>query len=79
MSDIAQRSRAIARAWRALARGFCGSEATESLRLIDACSRTVLDFVAAFVDPATLPSVAASWRELELRAISLTRTRRRTP
>jgi hypothetical protein len=35
------------------------------LALVDASSRRCLDFVAAFADPATLPSVARAWRELE--------------
>lgn len=35
------------------------------LRLVDAMSLRVLDFVAAFVDPAELPSVTDSWRRLE--------------
>jgi hypothetical protein len=35
------------------------------LSLVDASSRRVLDFVAAFVDPVALPSAAAAWRLLE--------------
>jgi len=35
------------------------------LRLIEAASLRVLDFVAAFVDPTLLPSIAAQWAELE--------------
>ena len=35
------------------------------LRLVEAASLRVLDFVAAFVDPAQLPSVAAQWNKRE--------------
>ena len=35
------------------------------LRLIDACSLRLLDFLAAFVDPAELPEAAEAWRALE--------------
>jgi transcriptional regulator with XRE-family HTH domain len=35
------------------------------LRVIDAATRRVLDFVAAFVDPATLPSTREAWSTLE--------------
>ncbi len=38
----------------------------ELLSLIDACSRRVLDFVAAFVDPALLPCAAKRWQQLSL-------------
>lgn len=39
----------------------------ELLALVDACSGRALDFVAAFVDPTTLPCTAAAWRRLALR------------
>src|SRR4051812_22450166 len=35
------------------------------LRMVDATSLRLLDFVACFVDPAALPSAARPWRELE--------------
>ncbi|HEY4158748.1 MAG TPA: DUF4423 domain-containing protein [Polyangiaceae bacterium] len=36
------------------------------LRMVEATSLRALDFIAAFVDPALLPSLAKPWRELEL-------------
>lgn len=36
------------------------------LRLIEALSLRMIDFVAALVDPAGLPSLKAAWKELEL-------------
>jgi DNA-binding phage protein len=36
------------------------------LALIEACSRRVLDFIAAFVDPALLPSASRRWQQLTL-------------
>jgi hypothetical protein len=38
----------------------------EFLQLADACSRRLLDLVAAFVDPARLYSVREPWRQLQL-------------
>jgi len=35
------------------------------LRLVEACSLRLLDFIAAFVDPARLPAVADAWCALE--------------
>ena len=35
----------------------------EFLRLIETASLRVLDFVAAFVDPASMPSIASAWRQ----------------
>ena len=35
------------------------------LRLVQACSLRLLDFVALFVDPLTLPSAADEWRRLQ--------------
>jgi transcriptional regulator with XRE-family HTH domain len=37
----------------------------ELLRVVEACCRRSLDFVAAFVDPAELPSVAKRWQALQ--------------
>jgi len=37
----------------------------ELLRVVDACTDRVLDFVAVLVDPAALPSVEGRWRQLE--------------
>jgi len=36
------------------------------LRLVECASLRLLDFIACFIDPSTLPSVAKSWRELEI-------------
>jgi hypothetical protein len=38
----------------------------EFLHLVDVCSRRLLDLVAAFEDPARLPSVRDSWAQLQL-------------
>lgn len=35
------------------------------LQLVDVCTHRLLDFVACFVDPARLPSVAAAWATLQ--------------
>jgi hypothetical protein len=35
------------------------------LRLVECASLRLLDFIACFIDPSTLPSVAKTWRELE--------------
>jgi Domain of unknown function (DUF4423) len=35
------------------------------LRLVECASLRMLDFIACFIDPNTLPSVAKPWRELE--------------
>jgi transcriptional regulator with XRE-family HTH domain len=35
------------------------------LRLVQACSLRLLDFIALFVDPVVLPSAAADWRMLQ--------------
>ena len=37
----------------------------EFLRLVDAMTQRLLDFVAVLVDPAVLPSAAAAWDQLE--------------
>jgi hypothetical protein len=66
VSDIAQRSATNRFSVARWLKGTAIPKLPELLRVIDACSRRALDFVAAFVDPATLPSVAASWQQLEL-------------
>lgn len=44
------------------------------LRMIEASTLRVLDFVACFVDPSTLPAVARAWRRLEsTRAVAFER------
>ncbi|MEQ1567062.1 MAG: helix-turn-helix domain-containing protein [Myxococcota bacterium] len=35
------------------------------LAMVDACTRRVLDWIAIFVDPASLPSAAEAWERLE--------------
>jgi transcriptional regulator with XRE-family HTH domain len=37
----------------------------ELLRMVEATTHRMLDFVAVLVDPASLPSTAAAWRQLE--------------
>jgi transcriptional regulator with XRE-family HTH domain len=44
-------------------KGVAEPRLPDFLRLVEAASLRVLDFVAAFVDPSTLPSVAPLWRE----------------
>ncbi len=36
------------------------------IQLVDATSGRLLDFVAAFVEPSTLPSLSAAWERLQL-------------
>jgi len=38
----------------------------EFLVLIESCSRRVIDFLSAIVDPSSLPSVAVAWSQLKL-------------
>ena len=50
-----------------LGRWFNGSahpKLPEFLRVLEACSHRVPDFVACFVDPASIPSLSERWREL---------------
>lgn len=37
------------------------------LRLVDVCSLRLLDFLAALVDPRSIPSARAAWKQLETR------------
>ena len=63
--DIA---RGIGRSRFAVARWLSGEaepRLPDFLRLIEASSLRLLDFLACFVDPNRLPSVAAAWKELE--------------
>ena len=62
LAHAAQRSRfAVARWLKAEAE----PRLPDFLRLLEAASLRLLDFIACFVDPSTLPSLATSWRELE--------------
>jgi hypothetical protein len=58
----AERSRFAVARWLS---GRAEPRLPDFLRLIEATSLRVLDFVAAFVDPRALPSAARAWRELE--------------
>ncbi len=65
IGDVAQRA---GRSRFAVARWLKGSaepRLPDFLRLIEATSLRVLDFVAAFVDPKELPSLRARWEKLE--------------
>lgn len=64
IADIARRA-SVSRF--AVARWLSGDAAPrlpEFLRMIQACSRRLLDFCACFVDPIVLPSLEAAWRQL---------------
>lgn len=45
--------------------GRCEPRLPQFLAVLEACSLRLLDFVAAFVDPAMLPSLERPWRDLE--------------
>jgi DNA-binding phage protein len=65
IADVAQRagrSRFAVGRW---LKGEAEPRLPDFLRLIEATSLRVLDFVAAFVDPKLLPSVAPLWEKLE--------------
>lgn len=52
----------------ALARAFSGEaepRLPDFLRIVEATSLRVLDWIGAFVDPLRLPSIAEDWRKLE--------------
>src|SRR4029077_8247337 len=44
-------------------KGVAEPRLPDFLRLVEATSLRVLDFVAAFADPSSMPSVAAAWVE----------------
>jgi hypothetical protein len=65
---IVDLARAAGRSRFAVARWLKGEaepRLPDLLRLIEAASLRLLDFLACFVDPSRLPSVAAAWRTLE--------------
>jgi len=67
-ASVAQLVKRTGRSRFAIARWLKGTaqpRLPDFLRLVDACSLRLLDFVAAFVDPKGLPSVAEGWSELE--------------
>lgn len=63
--DVAQRAERSRYATARWLSGAAEPRVPDFLRLIEACSLRVLDFVACFADPATLPSVAQAWARLE--------------
>jgi hypothetical protein len=62
LARSAQRSRFAVARW---LKGEAEPRLPDFLRLVESASLRVLDFVACFVDPLTLPSVAGSWQTLE--------------
>jgi hypothetical protein len=62
VAERALRSRFAVARW---LKGEAEPRLPDFLRMVEATSMRVLDFVAAFVDPGQLPSISASWRELE--------------
>jgi transcriptional regulator with XRE-family HTH domain len=62
VAQRAQRSRYATARWLS---GAAEPRVPDFLRLIEACSLRVLDFVACFADPSALPSVADAWARLE--------------
>jgi transcriptional regulator with XRE-family HTH domain len=67
VSDLARRTgRARTRVSRWLS-GATEPRLPDFLRLVEATSARLVDFVAALVDPETVPSVAALWRRMEAR------------
>jgi hypothetical protein len=62
LAERAERSRFAVSRW---IKGEAEPRLPDFFRMIQATSLRVLDFVAAFVDPEQLPSIAQSWRELD--------------
>ncbi len=62
VAERAGRSRFAVARW---LKGEAEPRLPDFLRMIEATSLRLLDFVAAFVDPGELPSIRDSWRELE--------------
>jgi len=65
IGDVAERARRSRFAVARWLKGEAEPRLPDFLRMVEATSMRVLDFVAAFVDPDQLPSIGASWRELE--------------
>ncbi|WP_437960523.1 DUF4423 domain-containing protein [Sorangium sp. So ce119] len=68
MSPIVDVARRAGRSRYAVARWLAGEaepRLPDFLRMVEACSLRLLDFVALFADPAALPAVSAAWRTLE--------------
>jgi DNA-binding phage protein len=62
LARSAERSRFAVARW---LKGEAEPRLPDLLRLIEASSLRLLDFLATFVDPSRLASVAAAWRQLE--------------
>jgi len=62
IADTIGRSRFAVSRW---LKGQTQPRLPDFLRLIEATSLRLLDFVACLVDPATLPSIARQWKDLE--------------
>lgn len=68
LSSVQSIARSIGRDRFAVARWFKNQtepRLPDFLKLLDACSLRLLDFVAVLADPAQVPLVAGSWRTLE--------------
>ncbi|WP_437603221.1 DUF4423 domain-containing protein [Sorangium sp. So ce590] len=68
MSPIVDVARRADRSRYAVARWLSGEaepRLPDFLRMVEACSLRLLDFVALFADPAALPAASAAWRTLE--------------
>jgi transcriptional regulator with XRE-family HTH domain len=62
LARAAQRSRFAVARW---LKGEAEPRLPDFLRLVESASLRLLDFLACFVDPGTLPSLAVPWRNLE--------------
>jgi hypothetical protein len=62
LARSAERSRFAVARW---LKGEAEPRLPDFLRLIEASSLRLLDFLAGIVEPSRLPSIAAAWRELE--------------
>lgn len=62
LARAAQRSRFAVARW---LKGHAEPRLPDFLRLVECASLRLLDFLACFVDPSTLPPAAASWQVLE--------------
>jgi transcriptional regulator with XRE-family HTH domain len=62
LARSAERSRFAVARW---LKGDAEPRLPDFLRLVQTASLRLLDFIACFVDPSALPSLAAAWRNLE--------------
>lgn len=62
LARAAKRSRFAVARW---LRGEAEPRLPDFLRMVECSSLRLLDFLACFIDPSTLPSAARPWRELE--------------